>query len=370
MCVCIRHILIHNNTNTYTKLFLIWTRCFRFLYFSSCAPKGGQDVFPPVWNLSAVIWFHFPICSLVILPPLFPPFSAFDCLLPTFQKFFKFKIVSWSSIKKLFFYFLRLLRNYVDVHTLFTHAVENIFNVCIWCLFACVYDCGNQSHSLTSHIFYQWSCERKKVLWMILLCDCHLKLLKPSIPRGVGPVNRATGLFLGVLTPLSSASNPWQRQNHLATAPSWTVQYCNLLCSEESFRPQEFWLICIWIHSVPFFAAKMHGDVYLIIDGGKKRLPAPQDLFIDPLTCLSGRQQWITSSVDLDDGRTIEWTCVWGSIEWIFCVCLRCKLIQFCRSRCKNILMSSVGNVPRQSGSFFLFQYYSRTNQNGPSLKA
>ena len=29
---------------------------------------GMSDVFPPVWNLRAVIWFHFAISSLVLLP--------------------------------------------------------------------------------------------------------------------------------------------------------------------------------------------------------------------------------------------------------------------------------------------------------------
>ena len=37
---------------------------------SVCPPKGGQGCLmsPPAWNLRAVIWFHFAISSLVLLP--------------------------------------------------------------------------------------------------------------------------------------------------------------------------------------------------------------------------------------------------------------------------------------------------------------
>ena len=47
-------------------------------------PREAGDVWclPPVWNLRAVIWFHFAISSLVLLPsPVTLSFLSFFCLL-------------------------------------------------------------------------------------------------------------------------------------------------------------------------------------------------------------------------------------------------------------------------------------------------
>ena len=46
----------------------------------SLLQKVISDVCPPVWNLRAVIWFPFPISSLVFLPsPLGHPILSFFC---------------------------------------------------------------------------------------------------------------------------------------------------------------------------------------------------------------------------------------------------------------------------------------------------
>ena len=49
----------------------VYYGCYLFLLFVFC-PKGRLGMsgvpHPPVWNLRAVIWFHFPISSLLFLP--------------------------------------------------------------------------------------------------------------------------------------------------------------------------------------------------------------------------------------------------------------------------------------------------------------
>ena len=54
-------------------------------------PKGGRGCLmsPPVWNLRAVIWFHFAISSLVLLPsPVTLSVFFFFCLLVFSSKLF------------------------------------------------------------------------------------------------------------------------------------------------------------------------------------------------------------------------------------------------------------------------------------------
>ena len=50
---------------------------------------GMSDVCPLVWNLRAVIWFHFTISSLVLLPsPITLSVLSFFCLLVHFPELF------------------------------------------------------------------------------------------------------------------------------------------------------------------------------------------------------------------------------------------------------------------------------------------
>ena len=76
--------------NTVHSLQMIWTLSG---VITVCPRREAGDVWclPPVWNLRAVIWFHFAISSLVLLPSPVTlsvlPFSAcWPFLLNYFQK--------------------------------------------------------------------------------------------------------------------------------------------------------------------------------------------------------------------------------------------------------------------------------------------
>ena len=57
---------------------------------------------PPVWNLRAVIWFHFAISSLVLLPTL--SVLSFSACWPFLLNFFK-KILQYFSLRDFFIFF-------------------------------------------------------------------------------------------------------------------------------------------------------------------------------------------------------------------------------------------------------------------------
>ena len=65
------------------------------------ARKGGLGCLmsPPVWNLRAVIWFHFAISSLVLLPsPVTLSVLSFSACWPFLLNFFK-KILQYFSLR-------------------------------------------------------------------------------------------------------------------------------------------------------------------------------------------------------------------------------------------------------------------------------
>ena len=60
---------------------------------------GDVWCLPPVWNLRAVIWFHFAISSLVLLPsPVTLPVLSFSACWPFLLNFFQ-KILQYLSLR-------------------------------------------------------------------------------------------------------------------------------------------------------------------------------------------------------------------------------------------------------------------------------
>ena len=60
---------------------------------------GMSDVSPPVWNLRAVIWFHFAISSLVLLPsPVTLSVLSFSACWPFLLNFYQ-KILQYFSLR-------------------------------------------------------------------------------------------------------------------------------------------------------------------------------------------------------------------------------------------------------------------------------
>ena len=60
---------------------------------------GDVWCLPPVWNLRAVIWFHFAISSLVLLPtPVTLSVLSFSACWPFFLNFFQ-KILQYFSLR-------------------------------------------------------------------------------------------------------------------------------------------------------------------------------------------------------------------------------------------------------------------------------
>ena len=72
-----------------------------------CPGREAWDVWclPPVWNLRAVIWFHFAISSLVLLPsPVIPSVLSFSSCWSILLNFFQ-KILQYFSLRdRLFLY--------------------------------------------------------------------------------------------------------------------------------------------------------------------------------------------------------------------------------------------------------------------------
>ena len=60
---------------------------------------GMSDVFPPVWNLRAIIWFQFAISCLVLLPsPVTLSVLSFSACWPFLLNFFQ-KILQYFSLR-------------------------------------------------------------------------------------------------------------------------------------------------------------------------------------------------------------------------------------------------------------------------------
>ena len=75
----------------------------------SCCPRreaGDVWCLPPVWHLRAVIWFHFAIASLVLLPSLVTlSVWSFSACWPFLLNFFQ-KILQYFFVKRGFFVWL------------------------------------------------------------------------------------------------------------------------------------------------------------------------------------------------------------------------------------------------------------------------
>ena len=70
-----------------------------FVCMSPEGRPGMSDVSPPVWNLRAVIWFHFAISSLVLLPsPVTLSVLSFSACWPFLLNFFQ-KILQYFSLR-------------------------------------------------------------------------------------------------------------------------------------------------------------------------------------------------------------------------------------------------------------------------------
>ena len=81
-------------------------RLFTIVRSSSCGPRreaGDVWCLPPVWNLRAVIWFHFAISSLVLLPsPVTLSVLSFSACWPFLLSFFQKILQYFSLIDRLF----------------------------------------------------------------------------------------------------------------------------------------------------------------------------------------------------------------------------------------------------------------------------
>ena len=84
------------------NLYVFFVCLFVCLFFHKFHPRreaGDVWCLPPVWNLRAVIWFHFAISSLVLLPsPVTLSVLSFSACWPFFLNFFQ-KILQYFSLR-------------------------------------------------------------------------------------------------------------------------------------------------------------------------------------------------------------------------------------------------------------------------------
>ena len=92
----------------YKSYILSFALCCVEMYVGDFSPRreaGDVWCLPPVWNLRAVIWFHFAISSLVLLPsPVSHSVWSFSACWPFLLHFFQKILQYFSSRDEAFLY--------------------------------------------------------------------------------------------------------------------------------------------------------------------------------------------------------------------------------------------------------------------------